>query len=516
MDMKERLDHQTGPETYKRNIIINDVDGYWRLRFDHCIPLELSAAEQVELLYRDAYFDEISGSLAKRLGFADSTDIGSFRLKDFLPADLSTSRSLLNRLVTSNYRIDGCDLVARGRHGQRRVFKTNLAGEIRSGRLFGLWGTVKDITREKALEDELRLRSEIFDQLAEGCVIVEAPSENLVYVNQAFTEITGYAASDIGERKLSFLQGPDTDQSTVAEIREAIASDRPFTGEILHYKKDGTPFWNEMRISPRKDREGQVTHYVGILSDITEQKRLSEEIEEQRARLEHVTRVGAMGELATAITHELNQPLTSILSNAQAAQRFLTSTQPNLEEVREILKDIVSADNHASEVMRRMRRLVKSGQPHFVTLYINDVVKEVKKLVGHDMSMRRVHFEIKLTPGLPPVRGDAVQLQQILINLIVNARHAVQNLEPGRRNIVLTTASGADRSIEVAVSDSGPGVDEKLLDSIFQPFFSTKQDGLGMGLAINNTIVEAHGGHIWVENDVDSGAVFRVALPTTH
>jgi PAS domain S-box-containing protein len=379
-----------------------------------------------------------------------------------------------------------------------------------------VWGTAKDITRQKQLEEESRLRAAVFEQVPDGCVIMEAASEKIVYLNPAFTEITGFTAANIPANMLSFLQGADTDLDTAAQIRTALAAQASFRGEILNYRKDGTPFWNLTRISPIRDSEGAVTHYAGILSDITAQKQSHEVLLGQRNQLAHVTRVATMGELTAALAHELNQPLTAILSNAQAALRFLDREAPDMDEVREILQDIVADDKRAGETMRSIRRLVKRDGSRFERLDVNQLVEEVHALTRHDLIMKQVKISTQLEPDMPVVQGDAVQLLQVILNLVMNACQVLQDMDEDERRIQIATKCLDNQVIEISVADSGPGIDEQMLEQIFEPFFTTKDDGLGMGLAINRTIIEAHRGRLWAENGTEQGAVFHVTLPVAR
>jgi PAS domain S-box-containing protein len=499
----------------QKSFIEDSVDGTWRLDLEQPIPLDLPAAEQVELLYRHGYFGEANQALANQYGFDTPADIVGFRLEEFMPRDLPTSIPLLMRLANTNYHEQAWESIEQDRHGNKKVFLNNCGGEIGEGMLLRVWGTAQDITRQKQLEEETYLRSAMFEQVPDGCVIVDWPSEKSLYMNEAFTRITGYTAADISGKSLSCLQGSGTNPDTVAKIREALLHEQAFIGEILNYKKDGTPFWNLMRISPIRNTRAEVTHYVGILSDITESKRIQETLNEQRAQLARITRVASMGELSAALAHELNQPLTAILSNAQAAQRFLEKEDPDVGEVRDILKDIVSDDKRAGEVIYRIRQLIKQGSNLLEMLDINQVVNEVSALLSHELVTRQVQLSTRLAPDLPALHGDPVQLQQVILNLIMNASYALQGTDSGKRRIIITTQYQDNQTIEIKVTDSGPGIDEEILDQIFQPFFTTREEGMGMGLAITRTIIEAHGGRLWAENSPDRGAVFRITLPVT-
>jgi len=239
------------------------------------------------------------------------------------------------------------------------------------------------------------------------------------------------------------------------------------------------------------------------------------ELEAQRLRrdLTHIGRVSAMGELTASLAHELNQPLTAILSNAQAAQRFLAADVVNLEEIREILGDIVADDKRAGEVIHRLRALIKKGDLEPTSLDLNDVVGEVARLMRSDATLRSVSMSLELAADLPRVRGDRVQLQQVVLNLVLNGFEAMREPGAGDGTLVIRTAREGAAAVAIAVEDSGIGIDEKDADRMFQPLYTTKAEGLGMGLAIARTIIDAHGGRIGAANNPRGGATFSFTLP---
>jgi signal transduction histidine kinase len=230
-------------------------------------------------------------------------------------------------------------------------------------------------------------------------------------------------------------------------------------------------------------------------------------------QLAHLDRVAAMGELATSLAHELNQPLAAILANAQAARRLLTAPCPDLAEVRATLDDIVDDDKRAGEVIRRMRALLKKEEFRPEPVDLNDVVRSVLRLLAHEASRRGVTLETDLAANLPRVRGDVVQLQQVVLNLVVNACDAVARCAPERRRVLVRTREQLSGNAEVIVEDAGDGIPDAHVAQLFEPFFTTKADGLGMGLSITRSILELHGGHIAVQNLDGGGASFRCVLP---
>ena len=264
-----------------------------------------------------------------------------------------------------------------------------------------------------------------------------------------------------------------------------------------------------------RDEFVQRLHLLGDVFANTLSRRRSE-MEGQRLLqdLAHVGRVSTMGELTASLAHELNQPLTAILSNAQAAQRILHAGGADLAEIREILGDIVEDDKRAGDVIRRLRGFLKKGQLEFSTLDVGELVSQVARLVSSDAIIRNVVIRLDLAIGLPPVGGDRVQLQQVVLNLLMNGLDAMRESDAGERTLVLRTFMASPASVVVAVTDSGVGIKEANLEQVFHAFYTTKPDGLGMGLAIARSIVEAHGGQLDARSNPEGGTTFSFTLPT--
>jgi signal transduction histidine kinase len=264
-----------------------------------------------------------------------------------------------------------------------------------------------------------------------------------------------------------------------------------------------------------RDEFVQRLHLLGDVFANTLSRRRSE-MEGQRLLqdLAHVGRVSTMGELTASLAHELNQPLTAILSNAQAAQRILHAGGADLAEIREILGDIVEDDKRAGDVIQRLRGFLKKGQLEFSTLDVGELVSQVARLVSSDAIIRNVVVRLDLAIGLPPIGGDRVQLQQVVLNLLMNGLDAMRECDASERTLVLRTFMASPASVVVAVTDSGVGIKEADLEQVFHAFYTTKPDGLGMGLAIARSIVEAHGGQLDARSNPEGGATFSFTLPT--
>jgi signal transduction histidine kinase len=232
-----------------------------------------------------------------------------------------------------------------------------------------------------------------------------------------------------------------------------------------------------------------------------------------RQELTHIGRVSAMGELTASLAHELNQPLSAILNNAEVAQRLLEADVPDIAELREILRDIVADDKRAADVIRRLRTLLRKGELEHVPLDINDVIGEVVHLVKSDVVIRNVPLSLDLATGLPRVCGDRVQLQQVVLNLVINGLEAMREASSRDPALVIRTSRAGATSVTVTIEDSGTGLEMHDVERIFQPLYTTKPEGLGMGLAIARTIIDAHGGRLRAVNRAGGGATFEFTLP---
>jgi len=268
------------------------------------------------------------------------------------------------------------------------------------------------------------------------------------------------------------------------------------------------------QIPERSAAGGEVRAY-GVVRDITPQKQAEAELLRQRTELAHIARVSTMGELAASLAHELNQPLGAILANAETAEFLLEQDTLALEEMRPVVTAIRKDGERAGEVIRRMRGLFGKHELKLELLDLNSLVHDVRQLVSRDLALRGISLSVALAPGLPEISGDRTHLQQVVLNLIVNAMDALAGQPREKRHIRVSTCPTTDCQVEMAVTDSGPGIEPDTLPRVFQPFYTTKPDGMGMGLSIARTIIDAHCGRSWAEKNTPGGTAFRVALPAS-
>ena len=355
-------------------------------------------------------------------------------------------------------------------------------------------------------EDRLRL---VIDTLP-ALVWSKLPDGSADFLNQRFREYTGLSVEEgLGWGWLRNAVHPE--DRLEEEWRAAFAAGQPFEKEVRLRRADGAYRWFLLRAVPLRDELGNVVKWYGTTTDIEDRRGAEESLLEAQNKLAHVTRTQAMGELAAAIAHEVNQPLTAIVTNANFSLRQLKGATPNLEELQTAITEIVNDGTRASAVISRIRGLLVKGSPRRMELDINGVIQEVTILLRNELTRNRIHARTQLTANLPRVEGDSVELQQVLINLIMNAIEAMRLSTQQRRELLIRSSKSAD-GVLVQVQDSGPGIGPEVAGRIFEPFFTTKADGIGMGLAISRSIIQSHGGQLSYESE-SQGAVFQFVLP---
>jgi len=382
-----------------------------------------------------------------------------------------------------------------------------------AGIFLGYIGSCIDVTERKHAEEKFRLAVEA----SPSAIVMTNQQGKIVLVNAQAESLFGYLRDELIDQPVEILVPERFRASHPAHRAEFCAASQPRAmgagRDLFARRKDGTERLVEIGLAPIHTQEG-ILALTAIL-DITERRRAELELREQQLNLVHMSRVSTMGELAASLAHELNQPLTAILSNAQAAQRFLAANPTDLEEVREILKDIVQDNSRAGEVIHRMRALVKKGELDIMPLDLTALIRDVVLLVRSDATLHNIHVSLEVDTHLPPVRGDKVQLQQVTLNLLLNAFDAMHDCPPDKREIHVRAARDGGRMVEITVADHGAGLTIDKLEKIFQPFYTTKHDGLGLGLSISRSIIEAHGGRLWADNNPDRGATFYFTLPVS-
>ncbi|HEY6630116.1 MAG TPA: ATP-binding protein [Rhizobiaceae bacterium] len=334
----------------------------------------------------------------------------------------------------------------------------------------------------------------------------------VVDVNPAFLSMVA------GEGSTQFVTAlenilSDTDTTLPDALAAFVRGDPFFEGETEILASDGRTIPVLFAITfPSSSDDGD--HVLVYIVDITERRLAHDALQQAQAELAHATRVATLGELTASIAHEVSQPLMAVVTNAEAGMRWLRRDPPELEEVETALARVVSEGRRASDIVKRIRAFLKKAPSQRGELALSALVEDAAALVARELAKANVQLRVDVPADLPALQGDRIQLQQVLVNLMINAAHAMAG-QSGQRLLSIAATQTTPESVEIAVRDTGPGISTEHLQRLFEPFFSTKQDGMGMGLAICRTTVEAHGGRLTAESEVGNGAVFRATLPAS-
>jgi len=306
---------------------------------------------------------------------------------------------------------------------------------------------------------------------------------------------------------------PEDRETVVRALRGTSDPERPAVNDIRVVLPDDQIRWIRMRARSSFSASGHADQLSGNFIDLTDQKAAEADAAQRRAEVAHLMRVTTLGELSGAIAHEINQPLTAILSNAQAALHLLKQASPDLAEIRDALQDIVHEENRAGKVIGRLRDLLKKGERKAEAVDVNFLVDSTINLLKHELIGRRIEVKVDAAEAVAPIVGDPVQLQQVLLNLVLNAMDAMAATPVAQRTVEISTRTAGAGAVEVRVEDRGSGIRAEEEGRLLQPFFTTKEHGLGLGLTICSTIVEAHGGKLSLANRDGGGAVAAFSLP---
>jgi PAS domain S-box-containing protein len=385
------------------------------------------------------------------------------------------------------------------------------------GNLIKWYGTSIDIEDRKRAEERVRRNERELRQLTEVIpqhVLVSEPDGTLVYVNQVALKYTGLTLDDaLSKEALAKIFHPDDLERVLGERRRAIAGGGEWEVEARVRRKDGEYRWFLIRFNPLRDEQGRIFRWYGTRTDIEDRKQAEDALHQARAELARVTRVATVGEMTASIAHEVNQPIAAVVTNAGACLRWLAAQPPDMEEARQALGRIVKDGNRAGEVIARIRALVEKSPPRKDWLNINETILEVVFLTASEVNENRISVQTQLSNDLPLILGDRIQLQQVILNLIKNAIEAMTEASDGPRELLVSSGKNESKGVLVAVRDTGPGLDPEALAHLFDTFYTTKPEGMGMGLAISRSIIEAHGGRLWATPNEPHGAVFQFTLP---
>lgn len=361
----------------------------------------------------------------------------------------------------------------------------------------------------------LREQADLLD-LTHDTVFVRDRNDVITYWNRAATELYGWRREEAVGRLAAQLLDTVFPASQAA-IAEELARTGRWEGELIHTTRDGRQVTVASRWALQRDSRGRTVSILETNNDITAQRAVEDKLHRSHMELAHVSRIATLGELTASIAHEVNQPLAAVVANGEAGLRWLDRPVPEVGQVRITVEAMIRNARRASEVIVRLRALSRRAETVQAPLSLAELVDQTAPLVERELRIHGVQLSTALPADLPPVLGDRVQLQQVLINLLINAIQALDAVPADQRTLSVAAERAPDDSIGEAVvvrlDDSGPGIPDNVLPRLFDAFFTTKSEGMGMGLSICRSIVEAHGGRITAVNRPEGGASFRIALP---
>jgi PAS domain S-box-containing protein len=368
--------------------------------------------------------------------------------------------------------------------------------------------------RNREAAESLSDQAALLD-LTHDAIFVRDGNDVITYWNAGAEKLYGWPRKEaLGQKADALLK---TKYPLSAGTTEQLDDPGRWQGELVHTRRDGSEVWVASRWAMQRDERGRRVATMETNSDITEQKQAEDALRHARSQLEHVTRVSTLGELTASIAHEVNQPLAAIVTNGEAGLRWLLRDEPDLEEVRAAVERTIANGRRASEVITRLRALARKSNPSHTVLTLNDIVADVIPLVEREMHNNDVALKLDLQAPAPLVLGDRVQLAQVVINLVVNAIHAMSQTGGRRRLLSISSRTSLDDSNSqmavLEIEDTGTGIDPKAANNLFAAFHTTKADGMGMGLSISRSIVESHSGSISATSGDRWGALFKIRLP---
>lgn len=452
-------------------------------------------------------------------GYAAAEVIGKNVSVLMPPPEHAQHEDYLRRyLQTGERRVIGIGREVSGRRKDGTVFPLDLAvGEIRvrGRRLFT--GILREITQRKRAQSALTESERKFRSLIEtagSAIVVLAPDHRVLEWNDEAERIYGYKRDEIlGKDYFEHFLPPEVRDAVAADIEEVLRGKKTIGFENPILSRNGRRHdmvWNVSRVV---DAEGRPTGIMAIGQDITERKRLEQEAQRRLQELAHVSRAQSISEVASGLAHEINQPLTAIVSYAEACRLILGRDEVDAELLRRSLADIVKQGERASEIINRLREFVRRDRIEREPVDLNALVRGALELLRHELAVHGVQVQLALEERLLSVRASRVQIEQVLFNLVRNAIDAMDASAVRELEIHTAMMRGEQPALAVAVSDTGEGLPPDALESLFDPFFSTKPGGMGLGLSISRSIVEAHGGRIWAVAREGGGTTFRFTLP---
>lgn len=385
-----------------------------------------------------------------------------------------------------------------------------------AGKIIRWYGTSTDIEDRKRVEEALRDREQslrlILDGIA-GLVAIMSATGEVEAVNRQVLDYFGRSVEEMKGWSTSNAVHPDDLPIVISAWVHSVRTASPYDVDHRLRRADGAYRWFHARGLPLCDAEGRVLRWYVLLTDMDDRKRTEEELRNAQSELSTVMRVMTMGQVTASIAHEVNQPLSGIITNASTCLRMLDTNPPNLEGARETARRTIRDGHRATDVVTRLRTLYSRKEPALEPMDLNEAAREVTALSSTEIQKNGVTLRQELAKDLPPAVGDRIQLQQVILNLIRNAADAMSTIDDRPREMLIRTARDEGNRVCLSVKDSGVGYTPEVANKIFQPFYTTKSDGMGIGLSVSRSIIEAHQGRLWATPNDGPGATFSFSIP---
>jgi two-component system, LuxR family, sensor kinase FixL len=481
-----------------------------------------AAVDAIVLIGRDGRITQFNRAAERMFGYGADEVIGQ-NVNCLMPEPYRSEHDgyIARYLGTGEARIIGIGREVTGRRRDGSEFPMELSvGEIKSAAGHGFVGIIRDITQRREIEDQLRQQGEelrlIFES-APTAIVTTSADFRLLSGNRAWHDLLGYTEAQIADMACSDILHPEDYPrfaAGVASLVQAQAGNDAWRAELRLVTRTGETLHALIQVGVI--RYSQAEHFFILeLVDRTAQARAEREAMDLRERLAHISRLNTMGEMATGIAHELNQPLTAISTYAQASRRLIASGRGEPAEIVAALDKIAAQADRAGEVIRRLRAMLVRRESQREHVDSGQLIRDVVKLAEIDLRERNLALSLRIDDGLSTVFVDKVQIQQVILNLLRNGMEAMSEAAT-TNEIAISTALADDGMLEISVSDSGPGVSEAAAARLFEAFFTTKPQGLGMGLAICRSIAQSHGGDLVFKNNRYGGATFTLRLPISQ
>jgi len=480
-----------------------------------------SAPDAMVITDKDSIIKFINKQTEKLFGYEREELLGE-KVEKLMPQRFRITHSNHQKNYKSNPKPramgEGLELLGLCKDGEEIPIEISL-GPVETHEGLMVTAAIRDITKRKLAEEKLQASER---SLAEAQRIAHLghwewniPENKISWPDEVF-RIFGFLPQQFEVTYDLFLDTihPE-DHRKVKNAVNKVLADPTESYQVQHriIRKDKTERIVEEQGKVKFDNDGKPFQMIGTVNDLTELKKAEVETKRLRTELEHVNRVGTLDALASTLAHEINQPLAAILSNAQAAIRFLNNDQPDIKEVRDALKDIVKDDKRAGEIIRQIRGLVKKGEPINKQYKLNRIIKNVLKLIHSEIVIDEITLTTDLDSGIRILSGDSTQMQQVILNILLNAIEAVKEQPADIRSIKISTKADGENGVLISITDTGPGIREDKIEKIFDSFHTTKSEGLGLGLSLCQSIVESSRGNLKAENSPEGGAKFTIWLP---